>query len=394
MGKNELENFKLIENCLACDSTELTLVLDLKSQALANSFQNDLQPTQLFPLALNYCHECSHLQLSHSVNPEVLFTDYLYVSGTTNTLHEYFRNFAKKIDQEWGTALGDKTVLDVACNDGTQLDYFKSLGWKTMGIDPARNLVAASSRNHFVICDFLSEKHSGFIQSKVLIAQNVLAHTPNPLQFLQIASEISDVILIQTSQAFMVERNQFDTVYHEHMSFFSEASMQRLAARAGLEVMKVEIMPIHGDSFLFTLQKKKKLSTERNHDFLSFDRVTSFAQNATQILFELSATINSAKERGRAVIGYGAAAKGMTVLNALDAEIDFLVDDSPLKVGKYSPGRGYHLKNIESLREIGQPISIVLLAWNFESEIRLRIANLGIEDIEFITYFPTVKVST
>ena len=383
-----------IDACLACGSKKLKLALDLGRQALANNFQVDRVNIQEYPLATNYCEECSHLQLTHSVNPKILFSNYLYVSGTTKTLKEYFRKFAEKIDERFvqdQKKSSKKRIIDVACNDGTQLNYFKTLGWATMGVDPAINLHSESSKNHFVICDFLSEHHGNFLHSDVLIAQNVLAHTNNPLEFLQIASKIAETIFIQTSQAFMVERNEFDTTYHEHVSYFSELSMFKLAQRAGLKLTKVEIMPIHGDSFLFTLEKNGQELQEPNP--LEYEKVKLFGNNAREILKKIDSTIIDHKKRGRVVVGYGAAAKGMTVLNALNASVDFLIDDSELKLGKYSPGKLYQVKGIQSLSEVQAPVSIILLAWNFEAEIRERISALNLRDVEFITYFPDVKVS-
>jgi SAM-dependent methyltransferase len=288
----------------------------LGKQALANNFQLDRVNVQEYPLATNYCEECSHLQLTHSVNPKTLFSNYLYVSGTTKTLKDYFHKFAEKIDMEYDLGkneLSKKRIIDVACNDGTQLDYFKKLGWATMGIDPAINLHGESSKNHFVICDFLNRNHGNFLISDVLIAQNVLAHTNNPLEFLQIAARIAKTILIQTSQAFMVERNEFDTTYHEHVSYFSELSMFKLAQRAGLKLTKVEIMPIHGDSFLFTLEKDGGGVELQEPNCLEYEKVKLFGENATEILKDIDATIIDHKKRGRVVVGYGAAAKGMTV---------------------------------------------------------------------------------
>ena len=182
-----------LTECIACGSTHLTQVLDLNNQPLANSFLRieHLQfPEPIFPLVLNSCTECSHLQLSHAVNPDLLFKNYLYVSGTSQTLKDYFdwfANFTLNYVEE------PTNVLDIACNDGTQLDSFKALGLETFGVDPATNLHKLSSVNHNVICDYLKRDHIGQLQVQeldIINAQNVFAHTSDPLEFLSICKNI------------------------------------------------------------------------------------------------------------------------------------------------------------------------------------------------------------
>ena len=145
---------KLTE-CVACGSNKLKLVLDLKKQPLANSYKlkkDDWQPE--FPLAINRCEECNHVQLTHAVDPAIMFEDYLYVSGTTQTGREHFKQFAQFTKDLHGSA---QTILDVGCNDGTQLDYFKEIGLKTFGVDPAKNLYELAAKNHTVWCDYFND---------------------------------------------------------------------------------------------------------------------------------------------------------------------------------------------------------------------------------------------
>ena len=136
--------------CVACSNESLISVLDLGVQPLANSFKlnrGDVQ--EEYPLAINHCSECFHVQLTHSVDPKLMFDDYLYVSGTSKTMHRHCEDFASIVKQKLPEA---KSILDIGCNDGTQLDYFKSIGFNTFGIDPAKNLHGLSNKNHFVWC--------------------------------------------------------------------------------------------------------------------------------------------------------------------------------------------------------------------------------------------------
>ena len=384
---------KKLNNCVACGGKYLEKFLDLNDQPLANNFTTEKVETDRYPLAVNFCISCSHTQLTHSVDPNILFKNYIYESGTSETLKQFNYNLANKIRRET-TGL---TVLDIACNDGSLLDHFSKAGFKTYGVDPASNLVPkARSKGHTV--------HEGFWPMHlgktfdVIIAQNVLAHTPNPYEFLngcKKALSKNGKIYIQTSQSQMYHRGEFDTVYHEHISFFSINSMLRLAARCGLYLNKVEIVDIHGDSYLFTLSKSyalqntvamnEKEKIEGRH-YLSF--YNKFAENVTALCDSFNNTVESYKQDGYTVIGYGAAAKGMTFLNASNTALDFIIDDSPAKQGTFSPAFQIPVKSIDSLADVDKPV-IVPLAWNFLNEIRTRVHKVR-KDVKFITYFPSV----
>ena len=149
-----MNSYREKKDCVCCGKSDLSLVLDLNKQPLANSYHKEDEVLEEYPLGLNLCNDCYHLQLTHIVNPDLLFKDYLYVSGTTKTLRDNFEWFADFTLEN--SDIDVETVLDIACNDGTQLDCFKSKGIHTYGIDPAENLYESSSKNHNVICDYFS----------------------------------------------------------------------------------------------------------------------------------------------------------------------------------------------------------------------------------------------
>jgi hypothetical protein len=375
-----------IERCLACDSQDLCQVIDLGSQPLANDFLIQPATQETYPLKLNFCETCSHLQLSHSVDRKKLFDEYLYVSGTTHTLRADFKDFAEYIDSRFPKG----RIIDIACNDGSQLDEFKKLGWKTMGIDPASNLFKISSVNHLIIQDYLRVGLQSFVKADLTIAQNVLAHTDNPKNFVHTASELAPTNFYQTSQANMVARGEFDTIYHEHISFFSERSFFELSRMANTKLVSVEKRKIHGTSFLFKTGAGFEIDPPepiKKEDVLAFsDKAISTISHLRQIILE-------EKSSGRLVIGYGAAAKGMTVLNAVNVKIDFIVDDSPLKIGRFSPGLHIPIIGIDKVQEFHQPLTVILTAWNFEQEIRARMAKVHSGPIKFLKYFPNIDIS-
>jgi len=382
--------------CIACGGFSLSQILDLKSQPLANSYHNGVQPKE-YPLGLNLCRNCYHLQLTHVVNPDELFKNYLYVSGTTKTLKDYFGWFAKQCIEK--VKVRTKKVLDIACNDGTQLDSFKELGWHTYGVDPAENLFPISNKRHNVVCEYFNQD-SFSEEFDIIIAQNVFAHTENALEFLQNASRMmhkDSLLFIQTSQAEMVKNNQFDTIYHEHLSFFNVNSMMSLSDRSDLNLIDVEKTPIHGTSYVFTFSKSQRpnrslntfLELERNDGLMSVSTYEKYAANVDKIVQNLSSFVSMKQSEGVKVIGYGAAAKGMTLLNYAKIKPDMIVDDNPMKIGLFTPGSNIKIDSPLVLKEIEESVVIVPLAWNFYDEIKNRV-NLyrnNPADI-WVRYFP------
>jgi 2-polyprenyl-3-methyl-5-hydroxy-6-metoxy-1,4-benzoquinol methylase len=401
----EKDNVVELKECLACGSNKLKLVLDLHEQPLANSYKlNKDEKQETFPLAINHCEECFHVQLTHAVNPKLMFEDYLYVSGTSRAMHEHCKSFADFVHD---TANG-KTIIDVGCNDGTQLDYFKKLGYATFGIDPAKNLFEMTSKNHTVFCDFFTEDfaknniHS--VKYDVITAQNVFAHTADPLGFLRSAFLLmhdNSTLFIQTSQANMILNNEFDTIYHEHISFFNIQSMDKLCKRAGLYLVDVKLMPIHGTSFVFIIRKKNDgdvsslIEVERNNGLYNPNTYIEYARRCNEIVKQLKKQCDYVRQNmiGWNVVGYGAAAKGMTLLNYTNLHLDFIVDDNPLKQGRFTPGSSIPIVSVDELDKLNDTTLFVPLAWNFFDEIKSKIkSRRNNEHDRFITYFPKVEI--
>ena len=402
-----MQDAKELQECLCCGSESLKLVLDLNEQPLANSFKKTAEEDEpTFPLRLNICTECTHLQLSHAVNPDLLFKNYLYVSGTSQTLRDYFDWFAK-LTQEYFVE-PPKSVLDIACNDGSQLNSFKTLGLKTYGIDPAENLHKLSSVNHEVVCDYFKEKYVYHYKNKnldVITAQNVFAHNDYPLDFLLQCKEImhdDTRLFIQTSQADMIKNNEFDTIYHEHLSFFNSNSMKALADRAGLTIVDIRKTPIHGNSYLFVLSKvsgarlsvQAQLDIERREGLQDMNTYLAYADRAATIVEDLKQTIMHYRTLDYLIVGYGAAAKGNTLLNFGEIHLDYIIDDNPLKQGLYSPGMSTPVVPIDILdKYTGTKVAFVPLAWNFFKEIKSKIKSKRDQEGDvFIKYFPTISI--
>jgi 2-polyprenyl-3-methyl-5-hydroxy-6-metoxy-1,4-benzoquinol methylase len=389
-----------IKNCLCCNNSELVSALDLNAQPLANSylkFKNDDE--EVFPLGINFCVKCTHIQLTNAVDPDKLFKNYLYVSGTTKTLKEYFDWFVD-FCSNYFRSFSNKNILDIACNDGSQLNSFKKRGHNTFGIDPAENLYHISSVEHNVICDYLTEKSIKKFNENfdIIIAQNVFAHNTYPKQFLEICKNYlseNGRIFIQTSQSDMILNNQFDTIYHEHISFFSVKSLSTLAKSVGLNIIDVIRTPIHGTSFIFVLSKDGKDRSEellKSETELNLDIIKKYSENCYNISKNTSIKINELKKDGYKIIGYGAAAKGNTFLNFSKINLDYIVDDNELKQGLYSPGSKIPIFSPDKLSSETGKICVVPLSWNFFDEIQEKVKKKNLTFCIFLKYFPYLEI--
>ena len=403
-----MDDYRELTHCLCCDSRALVPILDLGEQPLANSYHTKGEVLSSYPLALNVCGDCFHAQQAVAVRPDLMFKRYAYVSGTSHTLREYFDWFAKEMGKRYGAPgkTSPKKVLDIACNDGTQLASFMREGWQAFGIDPAENLFERSrATGATVVCDYWSKKSATSFGTRfdILVAQNVFAHVADPLGFLEACKGVMEPhskLLIQTSQADMIARGEFDTMYHEHISFFSANSMQTLSHRAGLVLEDIFITPVHGGSYVFVLgfdaheeKAQARLQYERQegrYDLAFFKKFAELAHESARALRDTLATYVTA---GRGVVGFGAAAKGNTMLNFTNVSLEYIVDENPLKHGLYTPGMDILIVPPERLATEKRPLAVVVLAWNFLDEIykKVKAARPDAQDV-FITYFPSVNV--
>ncbi len=402
----DMENCIELTECLACGGTDLRLELDLGKQPLANNFLAEPGKNQNYPLAVNRCADCCHLQLTHVVDPEIIYQDYAYVSGTSQTYLDYMKWFAKWCREYSGHWRGH--VLDIGCNDGSQLDAFANLGFNTHGVDPAENLYNTSTfHGHNVVCGFWDKssiKQLGHDRFDIVVSQNAFAHNPNPVKYLKLLAPLmkdKGLFFIQTSQANMVRNGEFDTVYHEHVSFYSINSMYELARRAGMYLVDAIKTPIHGTSYVFVLStsnlkpKHVKNLLAMELDLMNPVIYTKWANVAESIKNSFADTCKEYKNLGYKLVGYGAAAKGMTLLNYTQIDLDVIIDDNPLKQETYSPGRDIPIVSSEYLAKLTKKdhVLFVPLAWNVYTEIKEKILAVRTHaDDRFLRYFPEVEV--
>lgn len=404
-----MSNSIKLTRCLCCDNDRLEPIFDLGQQPLANSFKataNEAEET--YPLAVQVCPDCWHMQLTDAVDPTIIFKNYLYVSGTSRTMLEYFDWFSKFVVEYMPDGYPVGSVLEIGCNDGSQLNYFKKMGYETWGIDPAENIYPTSSKNHNIICDFLNDDSIDKIPAvfDILYAQNVFAHNDNPTEFLKLLRRKMNhhsLLFIQNSQCDMIANGEFDTIYHEHRSFYTHSSMAALAERAGLHIIDFVKGTIHGGSGIYVLSRdmekparlKNLIDLETAAGLHKMDTYHKWARNSEILVTDLVTAINyQRKNQNRLVVGYGAPAKGMTLLNYGNIDLDFIIDDAPLKQGRFTPGTGIPVVSIDHLdKHKHREICFVPLAWNFYDEIVGRIKRVrDFPGDKFIRYFPDIQI--
>ena len=395
------------DKCLVCETPVELEYLDLNDQPLANSYHHGVE-LEKYPLRMRVCKNCWHSQLSVSVDPAKMFEHYLYISDTTKTLTDYFK---WTTDYILGKVPETKSVLEIACNSGLLLEMFQNRGITSYGVDPAKNIRELSEkRNLNVYVDYWNEQFSNKFLSEVgkidlILAFHVLPHVQDPNDFIKsCVNVLSDngTIFIQTSQCDMLLNNEFDVIYHEHSSYFTGRSIKELARRHGLYVSSIIKTDIHSKSFLFSLTKQydrevalnELIEFEYQNGIYTEQKYLNFANQANVIKQQLLQGLQEFRDNGYTLIGYGAAAKGNTLLNYIDYKLDYIIDDSYLKWGYLTPGQDIEIHSIDILKERNfEKVCFVPLAWNFYKEIVERISKVrDTSNDVFVKYFPSYIV--
>lgn len=376
--------------CRVCGGQDVKVVLDLGAQPHCNSLltiEALAEPEPVYPLRLGFCNECTTVQIDHTVPKETMFSEYLYVSGTTRTLREHFRCSAERLVGRLGLGDGD-LVVDIGSNDGTWLRCFKDLGLDVLGVEPARNLAAVAEAegiatlNRFFAADVAREITAQRGAPKLVTAAGVFFH----LEELHSATEgVAEfcrrgaVFCVQAIYlAEMLRRAEFDNIYHEHLTYWTLTSIERLFERHGLEVFAADVLPIHGGSLeLLVAERGSRLVDDsvtrlRSHEGANGlrdpDTYRAFAQRVSRIRERLLDILSEYAAEGKTVHAFGAPAKGATLLNSFRISTDLVhcaVERNPLKVGRYIPGARIPIVEEGSVPE---PDAYLILPWNFLQE--------------------------
>lgn len=403
--------------CRLCGSKRLTEVVRLAPTPPANAFvsASELDKTQeRFPLDVFFCDDCAHVQILDVVDPRILFEHYVYVSGTSPVFVKHFEDYAAFVMDRFKPAAGG-LVLDIGSNDGTLLSFFQKAGMRVLGIDPAQEISAeATARGIPTICGFFGADKGAEIaaqhgKAEVITANNVFAHIDDLSGVVDGVRGLlspSGVFVFEVSYLVDVfEKTLFDTIYHEHLDYHSVKPLVRFFAAKGMELIEAVRVDSHGGSLRGIAQLKggprpvgasvgELVALEEKLGLDKAATLAKFAADIEALGAELNALLKRLKAEGKRIGAFGAPAKATTLMYhfGIGPElVDFIIDDSPLKQGLYSPGM--HIPVVSSAEGFAKaPDYLVILAWNFAAPIIAKNAAFREGGGKFIVPIPKVEV--
>jgi hypothetical protein len=378
--------------CLICGASSLDSILDLGDTPLANAFvtaEEMAAGVPRYPLRLAMCPVCGHVQLTEHVDPEAMFHRYLYVSSASDTLREHFDDLSKLLVARRDLGPAD-LVVDIGCNDASLLRSFQARGIRTLGVDPAENLAEAWGAGVDRIVDYFNPSTADQILDRwgpasLVTITNTFPHLQNLHGFVvgldRVLARGGAAVIEVHYAADMLAQTAFDTIYHEHVSYWRLGTLDRLFADYGMEVVRAERLPLHHGQLRVTVQRAGETEIDESVGVVAeqesaagLDReepYLAFARGVEASREQLHNRLDEIRRADRTVVGYGAPAKATILLNYMDVGVDlipYICDRSSLKQGLFVPGTGIPIVAPERLLE-DQPDYVLLLAWNFAEEV-------------------------
>jgi dTDP-4-dehydrorhamnose reductase len=399
------------DNCRLCNSFNLQVFYNLNPTPPANHFVLSPAPQEQIPLDIAICTECSHIQLVQIVNPEFLYSNYLYVSSTSMTMTNHLKSsvleFTKILDLK-----KDDPILEIGANDGTCIQHLLDNGFNNVvGVDPAENI--NNRHNLPIICDFfgssmiprLTDKYNKF---KLIYAFHCCAHIENIQDvFFAISNLLHDngVFIMEVGYFYEVFKNNcFDTIYHEHIDYHTCTPIRDFSLKNGLLLFDVKTNPIQGGSIQLFFSKNNSVQVSQSvYDIITKEKETllhdyhhlsRWKVNILKSSKDLNYILNGLKMYGKTIVGYGASAKSTTFLyqcNVSNKLVDYIIDDNVYKQNYFSPGIHIPIYSIETLN-IKLPDYIIILSWNFTTEILKKLEKFREVGVRIIVPFPEIKI--
>lgn len=403
--------------CRFCSAPLVHVFVDLGASPLANSYLTADQTREaeaFFPLKPHVCGHCFLVQLPVMETPDRIFTDYAYFSSFTDSWVRHAKAYTETVVERFNLGRAS-SVVEIASNDGYLLQHFVARGIPALGIEPAANVAVAAEKKGIPtrVAFFgtaLARELASQRRADLIVANNVLAHVPSLNDFvaaIEVLLAPNGVATLEFPHLMrLMEENQFDTIYHEHYSYFSFATVQSVFAAHGLRIFDVEELPTHGGSLrIFACRTRddrrddgaavtELLARERAAGMQTLTAYASFAERVRETKRQLLAFLIGAKQHGTSVVGYGAPAKGNTLLNYCGIRTDFLdytVDRSPHKQGRFLPGTHIPIYGPEKLAET-RPAYVLILPWNVKEEIVESMACVRDWGGRFVVPIPNVRV--
>jgi len=400
-------------NCRSCKS-EITEFFSLGEMPAINFFlkKEEIKKEKKYNLAVGFCPACYLVQLMDTLPPEKLFADYIYFSSTSKLFLDHCKEVADNLTQRLN--LNSKSlVLEIASNDGEQLRFFKDLGIKILGVDPARNIAEIANKKgietipEFFNYNFAKRlKKERNVQADLIFGANVLAHVPQIIDFTRGVKEIlkpkgTAVFEFPYIKGFF--ENKFDTIYHEHVFYYSLLALINLFKNAGLEIYDVEQTPMQGGSLMIFASNPRVFQISKNVENLKkeeikngFDKLKTYkkiSRNIQKLKNDTIALLSGIKKQGKHIAAYSAPAKGNILLNYFGIKnfLDFIVDKSKAKQGLYTPGTHLHIYPPEKIFA-EKPDYLLVLCWNIADEIMEQLKDYHKKGGKFIIPIPNLQI--
>jgi len=393
-------------DCRSCGNTDLKRVVSLGYQPLANNLlKKKNEKCELYPLEVNYCDKCYNCQLSISVDPKKMFSNYLYTSSTSKVFRNHFINASKKYITELKLNKKKSYIIDVGSNDGVALKPFLDQGFKKiLGIEPAKNLAKLANKNKIKTFNgFLNKKNIKKIKKNadLILASNVFAHSDELKEMAECMFKLLNkkgTIVIEVQYLMNTLKDlTFDNIYHEHYNYWSLTSLVNFFNRFEGKIFRSERVDTHGGSLRIYIKKDKKVKIEQSVKLMlkeeekfgikNFQTYKEFGEKVYKIRENVRRSIKKLRNNNSLIIGYGAPAKATTALNffGITKEIDFIVEDNKLKHDKFIPGVNIPIKNKSQIKD--KKNTLIVLAWNFYKDIKKNNSSLSenfinIKDLE------------
>jgi methylation protein EvaC len=404
--------------CRFCLEPQLTKLLDFGSVPLAGGFlrEDQLSDEKVYPLEVQFCENCTLVQVSNVVSPEVLFRHYFYFSSAIQTLVRHFSDLAKEIVEQLPHP-SEALVVEIGCNDGVFLKPLSALGVRCVGVDPATNVVQSSGLPaSMIVNDCFTERVAGRIRSEhgradMIVASYSFAHIDDMVDVMKGIQTILKPGGVFVFEVYylgtMVDEMQYDMIYHEHMSYYTLTALQRFFGKFGMEIYDVRRMPLRAGTMRFYARWNMKsqpasraveelLAYERSRKLDRLETYLDFAKSVEGTKADLVSLLARLKGAGHTIVGYGASGRASTIMNycGIDGRyLDYVVDDAPAKHGFYTPGT--HLPIRPWSATDGKPPDYVLVfAWSFIDEVKKRRADYLVHGGKFIVPLPQVRIVT
>jgi hypothetical protein len=405
--------FYLKKKCRLCNG-KLNKVIEFSRTPLANNLLSNKKSSlkaNFYKLELYKCLKCYHVQLGHIVKKELIFNKYFYRSGVSIIFKNHFREYADEIDKLLKNRNNGKVVIEIGSNDGTLLDYFQKLKYKTIGIDPAKNLKKINSKKHLIFNEYFEKKTVDKILKKyskidLITANNVFAHID---EFKKLIVNCKKLMNEETLLCFevsylldVINKNLFDTIYHEHLDYHHIYPLEIFFQKLKMKIIDVKRVPTHGGSIRVYVKKNYNFKQSKNvKNIIKLENKFGLNKSSNEIfekfkirIKKLQSKLNKIIKKSKIpIVGYGVPAKCVTLLFQLKIDprkIMFLIDDNNLKQNKYLPGTDLKIFRSSKLDSLKKGI-LMILAWNFSHSIIRKLRKKYQNKFTYIVPLPNLK---